>query len=58
MPKELGGSGGDGTNPEQLAAMGFAACWLGALQLVARTNKIKIGEDISVKAAVTIGAFR
>jgi Ohr subfamily peroxiredoxin len=44
LPKELGGPGGAGTNPEQLFAAGYAACFGSALGLVARTRKIAIGE--------------
>jgi len=43
MPKALGGSGGEGTNPEQLFAAGHAACFESAINLVARTKSIKIG---------------
>lgn len=54
-PKELGGAGGDGTNPEQLFAAGYAACFLGAVKLVARTRKIALADDASVTAKVGIG---
>ena len=53
-PKELGGSG-DGTNPEQLFAAGYAACFHSALQGVARQRKIVI-QDSSVAGRVRIGA--
>lgn len=53
-PKELGGAGGPGTNPEQLFAAGYAACFHSALQLVARQAKVDLGES-SVGAAVGIG---
>ena len=53
MPKELGGSGG-ATNPEQLFAAGYAACFDGALNLVARNQKISIGQT-SITAHVSIG---
>jgi len=43
-PRELGGAGGVGTNPEQLFAAGYAACFLGALGLVARNQSVKLGE--------------
>jgi lipoyl-dependent peroxiredoxin len=43
-PKELGGAGGEGTNPEQLFAAGYSACFLGALGLVARNQGVKLGE--------------
>ena len=52
-PKELGGSG-DGTNPEQLFAAGYAACFHSALQMVARQEKVTLG-DSSVGARVGIG---
>lgn len=54
-PKELGGPGGEGTNPEQLFASGYAACFLGALKFVASQRKVKVAEDSSVTAAVGIG---
>ncbi|KZD09400.1 organic hydroperoxide resistance protein [Oceanibaculum pacificum] len=55
-PKELGGAGGDGTNPEQLFATGYSACFLGALKFVAGKEKVKVPEDTSVTATVGIGA--
>ena len=54
-PKEMGGDGGAGTNPEQLFASGFAACFLGALKYVAGQEKIKIPEDATVTADIGIG---
>lgn len=54
-PKELGGPGGDGNNPEQLFASGYAACFLGALKFVAGQRKVKITDDSTVTAAVGIG---
>ncbi|WP_194764305.1 organic hydroperoxide resistance protein [Microbacterium sp. UFMG61] len=54
IPKEMGGSG-DGANPEQLFAAGYAACFHSALQTVARTQKVKIA-DSSVGARVQIGS--
>ncbi|MFY9714545.1 MAG: organic hydroperoxide resistance protein [Microbacterium sp.] len=54
VPKELGGSG-DGANPEQLFAAGYAACFHSALQTVARAQKISIS-DSSVGARVQIGS--
>ena len=53
-PKELGGAGGAGTNPEQLFAAGYAACFHSALQAVARKEKVKLA-DSSVTAEVGIG---
>ena len=54
-PKELGGPGGDKTNPEQLFAAGYAACFHGALRLVGRNEKVAIPDDATVEAAVGIG---
>ena len=54
-PKELGGGGGDGTNPEQLFSMGYSACFLGALKFVAGKEKVKIPDDARVTATVGIG---
>lgn len=55
VPKELGGPGGAGTNPEQLFAAGYAACFLGAVKLVGRQNKVTLGEDVTVTATVGLG---
>lgn len=52
-PTEMGGSG-NGANPEQLFAAGYAACFHSALQLVARKEKVDLG-DSSVGASVGIG---
>ncbi|WP_299826447.1 organic hydroperoxide resistance protein [uncultured Roseobacter sp.] len=54
-PKELGGAGGDGVNPEQLFATGYAACFLGALRFYAGQNKIDVPDDASVNVTVGIG---
>lgn len=54
-PKELGGAGGDGTNPEQLFAAGYSACFLGALKFVASEQKLSLPESSSVSASVGIG---
>jgi Ohr subfamily peroxiredoxin len=55
VPKSLGGPGGNGTNPEQLFAAGYAACFLGAVKLVARTRKIAPSAEPSVTAKVGMG---
>lgn len=55
VPKELGGPGGEGTNPEQLFAAGYAACFLGALKLVARQRKVTLPDNASITAKVGIG---
>lgn len=54
MPKELGGKDGPGTNPEQLFAAGYAACFESALRLAARTKKLPF-TDATVTAEVDIG---
>ncbi len=54
-PKELGGGGGEGTNPEQLFAMGYSACFLGALKFAAGKEGVKIPDDARVSADVGIG---
>ncbi|PYY26798.1 organic hydroperoxide resistance protein [Paenibacillus illinoisensis] len=53
-PKEMGGAGGEGTNPEQLFAAGYAACFDSALNMVARMQKIKL-EGTEVTATVQFG---
>ena len=54
-PKELGGDGATGTNPEQLFAAGYSACFLGALKFVAGKEKVKIPEDATITTRVGIG---
>lgn len=54
VPKGLGGDDGPGTNPEQLFAVGYAACFHGALKKVARESKAAI-EGSTVEAAVSLG---
>ncbi|HLH12271.1 MAG TPA: organic hydroperoxide resistance protein [Methylovirgula sp.] len=55
-PKELGGAGGPGNNPEQLFASGYAACFLGAMKFVAsQGGGAKVPADASVTASVGIG---
>lgn len=55
MPRELGGNGAAGSNPEQLFAAGYSACFLGALNFVASKKKLKLHEKSSVEGAVGIG---
>ena len=55
VPKSLGGPGGEGTNPEQLFAAGYAACFLGAVKLVARARKITPSAEPTVTAKVGMG---
>jgi len=54
-PKELGGAGGTGVNPEQLFATGYAACFLGAMKFVASQGGPKVPADTTVSATVGIG---
>lgn len=54
-PKELGGDGAAGTNPEQLFAAGYSACFLGALKYVAGQAKVKLAPETTVTAHVGIG---
>src|SRR5215210_4149591 len=54
-PKELGGGGGQGNNPEQLFAAGYAACFLGAMKFVAAQDKQKVPDDAKVTSTVGIG---
>ena len=53
-PKEMGGSG-DGTNPEQLFSAGYAACFLGALRLVAGRTKVDLDDATGITARIGIG---
>ena len=54
-PKELGGDNGPGTNPEQLFASGYSACFIGAMKAVARNQKIALPAEVSITADVSIG---
>ena len=54
-PKGLGGSGGAGTNPEQLFAAGYSACFLGAMKHVAMMQKVTLPAETRVAADVGIG---
>ncbi|CAM4297571.1 organic hydroperoxide resistance protein [Serratia silvae] len=55
VPKEMGGAGGEVTNPEQLFAAGYSACFLGALKFVASKEKVKIPAEASIEGTVGIG---
>jgi osmotically inducible protein OsmC len=55
-PKELGGAGGNGTNPEQLFAAGYSACFLSALKFVAAHAKVALPADAAVTGEVGIGS--
>ncbi|MBE7375262.1 organic hydroperoxide resistance protein [Pseudomonas lopnurensis] len=54
-PRELGGAGGPGTNPEQLFAAGYSACFLGALKYVAGKQKVALPANTTVTGKVGIG---
>jgi Ohr subfamily peroxiredoxin len=54
-PKELGDAGAVGTNPEQLFAAGYSACFIGAMQFVGHRDKIAVPVDTSVEGTVGIG---
>ena len=54
VPKEMGGPGG-GTNPEQLFAAGYSACFLGAMKFVASRDKLNMSKDAYIEGEVGIG---
>ncbi|ASP33114.1 organic hydroperoxide resistance protein [Labrenzia sp. VG12] len=54
-PKELGGAGGPGNNPEELFAAGYAACFIGAMKFVGGQEKIAVPVDASITSTVGIG---
>jgi Ohr subfamily peroxiredoxin len=55
VPKELGGPGGDGANPEKLFALGYSACFLGAMRVAAGQTHVKVPEGTTVTATIGIG---
>lgn len=55
-PKELGGAGGQGSNPEQLFAAGYSACFLSAIKFVAARDRHKVSADSWIEGIVGIGA--
>ena len=56
VPKEMGGPGGVGANPEKLFAAGYAACFLGAMKAVSGKVGVKVPEDATVTAQVGFGS--
>ncbi|MEG9437387.1 organic hydroperoxide resistance protein [Edaphobacter sp. HDX4] len=56
-PRELGGAGGAGTNPEQLFAAGYSACFLSALKYVAGRDRISFPANANIEGNVGIGAI-
>ncbi len=55
VPKGLGGDDGAGTNPEQMFAAGYAACFMGAMKFVAGQKKVALPADLKIESAVGIG---
>lgn len=55
VPKELGGPGGDGANPEKLFALGYSACFLGAMRVASQQTKIRVPDGSTVTATIGIG---
>lgn len=55
VPKELGGPGGDGVNPEKLFALGYSACFLGAMRVGSKQTGIAVPEGTTVTATIGIG---
>ncbi|HHW4678849.1 MAG TPA: organic hydroperoxide resistance protein [Xylella sp.] len=54
-PQELGGQGGSGTNPEQLFAAGYSACFIGAMKFVADQEKVNLPAEPRIEGRVGIG---
>ncbi|SNR49531.1 organic hydroperoxide resistance protein [Puniceibacterium sediminis] len=55
VPKEMGGPGGDGANPEKLFAAGYAACFMGAMRFYASQKELTVPDDAKVHVTVGIG---
>ena len=55
VPKEMGGPGGTGANPEKLFAAGYSACFLGAMKAVSGKVGVKVPSDASVTAEIGFG---
>ena len=55
VPKELSGPGGDGANPEKLFALGYSACYLGALRVASKPAGVKVPDGSTVTATIGIG---
>jgi len=54
-PKELGGNGATGTNPEQLFAAGYSACFIGAMKAVSARQKLALPAEVAITSDVSIG---
>ena len=55
VPKELGGPGGEGANPEKLFALGYSACYLGAMRVASQQTKVQVPQGTTVTATIGIG---
>ena len=55
VPKEMGGPGGDGANPEKLFACGYSACFLGAMHAIAKKENIQVPEGTTVSETIGFG---
>jgi osmotically inducible protein OsmC len=55
IPKEMGGPGGVGANPEKLFAAGYSACFLGAMKAVSGKEGVKVPADATVTATIGFG---
>ncbi|MBA4491083.1 organic hydroperoxide resistance protein [Paracoccus sp. S1E-3] len=55
VPAALGGPGGEGTNPEELFAAGYSACFIGALKVAGRHEKVAVPDEVQVAAKVSLG---
>jgi Ohr subfamily peroxiredoxin len=55
VPKEMGGPGGEGANPEKLFAAGYSACFLGAMKAVSGKEGVKVPADATVTATIGFG---
>ena len=55
VPKEMGGPGGEGVNPEMLFACGYSACFLGAMKAVSGKVGVRVPADASVTAEIGFG---
>jgi len=55
VPKEMGGPGGEGANPEKLFAAGYSACFLGAMKAVSGNVGVKVPQDATVSAEIGFG---
>ena len=55
VPTAIGGPGGEGTNPEELFAAGYSACFIGALKVAGRQDRVAVPDDVQVAAKVSLG---